>query len=293
MANTFTRNPITSGDQGVWGPYVLAQFNAGLGIMTCPIYNDAGALKIGKGFIGIDNDSYKGIIEVDTVTTITLNTNNAEWGIIEVAVSGTTVAFSCTNTGKTSADTLPTDLISNWDPEKIGYYEDPTKRALGAAWPNTGGTLEGIISCKSNVEGYIGYCQSDDGDDYPYRWIYEKQSEDVYYYEETGENANGSWTKWGRSGEKIMECRVASSVIQASGTSGNVFTGDATLTFPKTFNSAPDLPNIVAGGKCYGSDKSWFGGCDNITTSQIRVYLISSLLNNSGYINVVARSDWA
>lgn len=170
MANTFQREAIDGGDSGIWADPENKQNRRSLGRMTAQIYDDSGTLKVSVGRIGFDNGSNKGTIIVDTITTISMaGVSNANWAKIEVSVSGTTPTFAAADiAGATDPASLPGGFTGSYDSDKGGFYITGTKRVLGLAWKNTGGTLEGLIVCESNNESYISSgVVTDDASDFP------------------------------------------------------------------------------------------------------------------------------
>lgn len=158
MANYYQREPIDGSDQGVWGPKELQQNRVANGVITCELYDDSGTLKLTTGKIGMDNGSSKGVIIVDTVTTISLvSVSNANWFKVEVSVSGTVPTFTATDiSGETDNESIPDTLDDNYDNDKGGYYIDTSKRCIGMGFKTSGGSLGGIVNVDSIREGYLG-----------------------------------------------------------------------------------------------------------------------------------------
>ena len=148
MANNFTRFPITGGDDGVWGPLLLANIRDMVGLNSCKLYDDSGTLKVSQGKIGINDNTNEGIMTIDTITTISIaGVSNSNWAQIEVELSGGVPVFSATNiSGATDVDTLPVILSSAFVGAKNGYYINATKRAIGAIYKDSTGTLAVIIN---------------------------------------------------------------------------------------------------------------------------------------------------
>jgi len=171
MANYFWRKPRIGQDENQWGQYNDAHINVGLGICTCKLYDDAGTLKISKGKIGIDDNTITGVSLIDTITTISMAlVSNGNWAKIEMSVSGTAVTFAAADiVGATDESSLPAGFTGSYDGDKTGYYITGTKRCIGLAWKNSGGTLEGVVNVISNLEAYEGYSLSDDAND---NWYY-------------------------------------------------------------------------------------------------------------------------
>jgi len=174
MANYFQREPIDGGDTGVWGIPELRQNRAGtIGQLTAQIYNDSGTLKVSKGLIGLDNDSNKGIIIIDTITTISIaGLTASRWALVEVSVSGTTPSFTVTSlAAENDPGSIPTTEFTDvYDPEKQGFYYVSNERVIGLVWINSGGALEGVVNCLPYVDGYQGYSTTDDALDQIYQW---------------------------------------------------------------------------------------------------------------------------
>lgn len=174
MASTFRKQPITGGDLGVWGPKELAQVSPMVGVITARLYDQptAGEIYLTAGVIGIDNDSVKGIIEIDATVTLDVTALTASrWAKIEVAVSGSTVTYSLTSIASASNPaTLPSEFTGAHDPEKGGFYISNTKRCIGLVWINAGGSQEGLVNVRPFVNGYNGFSQSNDALDVPYHF---------------------------------------------------------------------------------------------------------------------------
>lgn len=178
MGNNFKRNPNNHGDIGVYHDYVIEQMRRSLGSYSCKLYSDSGTLKVSVGGIGISDGTNEGTCIVDTVMTVDLAACEvSSWAKIEVEVTGAT-AFTITasdSTAGTNAAALPSEFTGAYNGAKGGFYIDATKRCIGLAWKNASGTLEGIVNCLPLIDGWIGYCQSDDANDYPY--VFEKRTQ--------------------------------------------------------------------------------------------------------------------
>jgi hypothetical protein len=171
MANNFVRMPVNGGDDGVWAQYNDELNRAGgIGQYTCQLSDNAGNLEISKGLIGIQDGTNEGVSIIDTVTTINLAGAAAgNWAQIEMAVAGVGVTLTATTiAGATDETTLPAGFTGAYNGEKQGFYINATKRTIGLAWKNTGGTLEGVVNTLAFVNGYIGYSISDDALDTKY-----------------------------------------------------------------------------------------------------------------------------
>jgi len=177
MANRWQRVPIDGGDLDVWGPIEEAINLLGLGTITAYLYNDAGALKLAKGRIGMDDGSQLGAVIVDTITTLSLVGLTAScWAKIEASRVGTVPTFAIASiAGSTDPATLPASFTAAYDGDKQGFYIVGTKRVVGLAWINAAGALEGIVNCLPG-NSYAGYSTSDDTDDVPYYFNVPKQN---------------------------------------------------------------------------------------------------------------------
>jgi hypothetical protein len=253
MANT-TYDKIQAADTSWTSEGQITAFEMMTGMFTCRLYNDSGTLKIGTGYIGIDDDTTQRIFKVDTVTTISVSgVSSSNWAAIEVAENSGAPVFTATNiSGATDESTLPSDFTTGYDTLKNGYYINSTKRTLGIVWLNAGDTIEGLVVAKPDREGYTGYCQSDDGDDYPYKWNSEYLGEDNYEYYEYGENTNGTWERWDHSGQKIQRCRNNATISYLDADQLE----NTTITYSQEFVASPLL---VIGG---------WAEATNLTTSE-------------------------
>lgn len=149
MANNFTRFPVTGGDNGVWGPLLLANIRDMVGLNSCKLYDDSGTLKVSQGKIGINDNTNEGIMTIDTITTISIaGVSNSNWAQIEVELSGGVPVFSATDiSGATDSDALPTNLTDSYVGSKNGFYINATKRTIGAIYKDSGGNLSFVVNC--------------------------------------------------------------------------------------------------------------------------------------------------
>jgi len=145
---SFLREPIIGGDDNTWGTYLLAQFQATLGDLSCKLENVGGTLYINPGHFGIDDGTNRGIVTVPAAESISLaGTSNETWIAIECAVSGTAHTFTATDiAGATDPTLLPTDFRNSYDGEKGGFYITNNKRCIGLVWKNAGGVLLAVIN---------------------------------------------------------------------------------------------------------------------------------------------------
>jgi hypothetical protein len=162
MANTFFPEPVAGTLSGYWDTRELPQNRAGsVGQLTSKLYDDSGILKLSVGLIGFDNSSRKGVIDVDTITSISLaGLTASRWAKIEMSVSGTTPTIEVTSIASaTDPNTIPTELTGNYTQTKQGFYITSTKRLLGVVWIASGGTLDGIVNCLAFTESFFGSSQ--------------------------------------------------------------------------------------------------------------------------------------
>ena len=154
MANRFIREPREGGDNNVWAEYLLEHTRSIIGILTSRLYNSSGILKLKTGRIGIDNNTNKGIVVIDTEIAISiagLSANN--WIKIEMTVSGTVPTFTATDiTGETDSGLLPSIIQNSYDGEKGGYYISNNKRCIGIAYLDAGGAIDYILNFKYNEQ---------------------------------------------------------------------------------------------------------------------------------------------
>lgn len=180
MANTFQRQAISGGDQGVWGPIENAQNTIALSLNTAALYLDTAVLKLSKGNIGLDDDSQKGICVMDTVYSFSLvGLTASRWARIEISRTGTTINLAITSiAAASSASVLPTSELAAYDGEKGGYYLTATKRIIGFAWINAAGAVEGIVNF-GHGDMYSGYSTSNDAFDNVYEFSRDKYTHDM------------------------------------------------------------------------------------------------------------------
>lgn len=152
MANNFVREPIEGGDSNSWATYELQQNRRSEGQMTAYLYNDSGTLKLSTGIIGIYDNTNRGTIVIDTITTVDISSvSNSNWGKVEVSVSGTTITIAVVDiSGATTESTIPSDYLNAYDGEKGGYYITATKRCIGIVYKSSVGELSSILSDNRN-----------------------------------------------------------------------------------------------------------------------------------------------
>lgn len=191
MANRFQKFNPDGGNIGLWADPEHEILRLGLGTCTAYLYNDAGALKLATGRIGLDDGSQEGAVIIDTVATISLVGLTAScWARVEVSRTFTTPVIEITSIGgATNPAALPASFTGAYDGNKQGYYVSATKRVAGLAWINAGGNLEGIVNCLHGY-AYAGYSTSDDAYDIIYYHLKEKQdfilNDDVSIATQTG-----------------------------------------------------------------------------------------------------------
>lgn len=158
MANSFTRFPVTGGDNGVWGPLLLANLRDLIGLNSCKLYDDSGVLKVSQGKIGINDNTNEGIMTIDTITTISIaGVSNSNWAQIEIGLSGGVPVFSATDiAGATDSDFLPSTLTDAYSGTKDGFYINATKRTIGAVYKDGSGNLAFVVNCNIGGEQIIG-----------------------------------------------------------------------------------------------------------------------------------------
>lgn len=230
MANRFTRVAIPGGDDGVWDQYEEPINLLGLGNNTLKLYDDSGTLKLAQGRCGLDDGSQKGACIVDTLTTISIAALTVSlWAKVELSKTGTTLNIEITSiVGENDPETLPVSFTGGYDADKQGFYITGTKRCIGLAWINAGGTLEGVVNCLSG-ESYSGYSTSDDANDYIYKFLKLNGYEPDYYNKDAPQTINeGEITG---AVEFLTGAKNPIAVYEhqaTSGTDGGATTGDST-----------------------------------------------------------------
>lgn len=192
MANRFFRRPVEGSDENSWAQYNDAHILEAIGECNVKLYNDAGALKVSKGRIGINDGTHEGVCIIDTVTTISLvPVTNNNWAEIYMTVSGPNVTFTAVNTN-TGVDiywySLPSTFIAGFDQTKGGYYINAARRCIGLIKLDASGNLESIINVLNNEEGYNGYSFYDNNEEIKLLW---RTTKDIY--KNWGEFEIGDW----------------------------------------------------------------------------------------------------
>jgi len=177
MANRFVRRARDGGDRNEWADFQHAQDYLGIPVNTPLIYLDGADLKYSKGIVGIDDGSDIGSCIFDTILILsTALLTNSLWAKVEVYRTNTSINVLLTSiAGANDPSALPAALTSNYDAEKGGYYIQADRRLVGLVWINAAGAVEGIVNCL-NGANYAGYSTSDDANDIPYYFSYQKQN---------------------------------------------------------------------------------------------------------------------
>lgn len=173
MANRFQKFNPDGGNIGLWADPEHEILRLGLGTCTAYLYNDAGALKLSTGRVGLNDGSQEGAVILDTVTSISLvGLTVSCWARVEVSRTFTTPVLEITSIGgATDPAALPAGFTGAYDGNKQGFYVTATRRCVGLAWLNAAGTLEGVVNCLHG-HAYAGYSQSNDALDTPYFFGY-------------------------------------------------------------------------------------------------------------------------
>jgi hypothetical protein len=240
MANDFVRFPNSGGDLGTWDTYAEPNIRGGaLGHYSCNLYDNAGALTLSKGAIGIDDGTNEGISRIDTITVISMAAvSNANWAKIEMTVAGAGVSFAASDiAGATDPAALPAGFTGAYNPEKAGFYITGTKRCIGLAWKNTGGTLEGIVNVLPYMDGYIGYSISDDANDIRYSFFHNGEDaaeytehDKVFYQDDTpAESVVKVYTKVIEIGAWNMQGSVNIDVAHGLGSRDKIISVDVVI----------------------------------------------------------------
>jgi len=222
MPNTYKPEATISGDSGVWGAKELAQNRAAIGINSCKLYDDAGSLKITTGKIGLVDSGY-GILEIDTVATITLPAVTSQWCYITASRSGTTPVFTATaQPADTDPTTMPATAGSAYDGEKCGFYTG-NYRMIGWVWINAGGNLAGVVNAGGSAESYVGDVEDVNAQTVRHTKIVGEISSII----DSGSDANGYYTKL--SDGTMIQYGAASGAVGAAASK------TITITFPEAF----------------------------------------------------------
>lgn len=201
MSNRFVQQPPDGGLSGIWADPESRINSLGRGVCSVYLYDDAGALKLSKGMIGLDDGSQQGAVIIDTLITLSLVGLTAScWARVEASRTGTVPAVSITSiAGATNPAALPAGFTGAYDGDKQGYYVTATKRVVGLAWINAGGTLEGVINCLSGSD-YAGYSTSDDVYDTIYNFNRQKYALPLVperkVYEQTAAFTTGAYYQY-------------------------------------------------------------------------------------------------
>jgi len=159
MANTFWRQAVEGADDNTWAQYEVAQNRVGIGEYSCRLYDDAGALKLSKGRIGINDNTNEGVSIIDTITTVNMaGIANGNWAEIYMTVAGVVVTIAAVDVaGANDPTIIPAGVKAAYNEEKVGYYLVATRRLLGIAWKTAGGDLGKIINTENGEFGFKNF----------------------------------------------------------------------------------------------------------------------------------------
>jgi len=156
---SFTRNPVSGGDNNAWAAYLMVQAcRGGLGSNSIDVTNVAGALTIGLGYAGIDDGVTQGTIQVTTAGTVSLAGSTAgAWHALECSVSGATATFYLTAMGSyTDESFMDLAMKGYYDAAKCGYYRIASRRTLAFVFVRAGTVLGRVVNTENGIKGFKG-----------------------------------------------------------------------------------------------------------------------------------------
>lgn len=219
MAQTFTRQAIGGSDSGVWDTYELEQDSINLGLLSCRLYSNAGALTISPGRIGLDPGATKGIYRNTEAEAISIaGISNGNWFKVELSTVGSVPTVAAADiAGSTDPNIVPAGFTGAYDGEKGGYYITATKRVIAIGYKTAGGALAGILNCKPGSDYFSGII-TNGTDIYDYEY---KNSELISNIILT---LTANKTLTGIKGKYILHCNA--------GANGFVITVPSAITYP-------------------------------------------------------------
>jgi hypothetical protein len=159
LTATFTRPPISGGDNNNYDTYVMQQIRRGsIGSNNIDVSNSGGSLNVGLGFAGINDGVTEGAIQVTVPGSQTLAGSTAGvWHALEFSVSGTAATFYLTAlAGETDESFMSLAMKGYYDAAKGGYYRIASRRVLAFVFIRAGTVLGRIVNTENGVKGFKG-----------------------------------------------------------------------------------------------------------------------------------------
>jgi hypothetical protein len=173
MAFTQTRKSLIGGDLNTWGAFQQGMDKLHIGANTIEAYISAGALYLSAGMLGIYDGSQDWNVSNSAAAGISVAGLTVScWAQLEISVVAGVPAIAITSIGgATNPASLPASFTGAYDGTKGGFYITGTKRCHSLIWINAAGVPEGVINTIGGHDGYVGYAQSDDANDYIYSFL--------------------------------------------------------------------------------------------------------------------------
>ena len=129
----FIREPMIMGDPNIWARYENSENRKSIGTISSYLYTSGELLYLARGKIGINDNTVRGTIIIDTNTLIPLaGLTKENWIKIEITVSNVSINITATNiSGETNRNSIPSEFENAYDYEKNGYYISTDRRCIG------------------------------------------------------------------------------------------------------------------------------------------------------------------
>jgi hypothetical protein len=144
-----------------------------IGANTIEAYITAGVLYLSPGMMGLyDGSQDWNVTNSAAFAPSLLGLTVSCWASVEISVvAGVPVITPTSIGGATDPKTIPASFTGSYDGTKGGHYITGTKRCHSLVWLNAAGVPEGVINSIGGHDGYVGYGQSDDANDYIYCFL--------------------------------------------------------------------------------------------------------------------------
>ena len=167
------RKALIGGDANTWGAFQQGMDKLHIGTNTIEAYISAGAFYLSAGMMGLyDGSQDRNITNSAAVAVSVAGLAASCCAQLEIsAPAGVPTILLTSIGGATNPASLPASFTGAYDGTKGGFYIVPTKRCHSLVWINAAGVPEGCINTIGGHDGYVGYGQSDDANDYIYCFL--------------------------------------------------------------------------------------------------------------------------
>jgi hypothetical protein len=242
MPYSATRKALIGGDANTWGAFQQGMDKLHIGANTIEAYISAGALYLSAGMMGLYDGSQDWNVTNSAAAAVSVAGLTVScWAQLEIsAPAGVPTILLTSIGGATNPASLPASFTGAYDGTKGGFYITGTKRCHSLVWINAAGVPEGCVNTIGGCDGYSGYGQSDDANDYIYSFLKIGNTDSNRILRLAAKNIIdvALWASVGIEMPSAIFCEE-----QNAGTQGGTFTSGADRT--RVLNTT--LHNTIAG----------------------------------------------